>query len=110
HAAPEPFPSFPGDPVPPTSPSASVSFAALGDPNTFVPPDTMGSAGLSNVVAMLNTQVRIQDKLGNTNDTTTLSNFWHSAGSFTSVTDPRIAYDPAYNRWIATATADPRKA
>src|SRR5438034_146272 len=65
HASPGPLSGFPGDPVTPSSPSASVSFPALGDPNTFVPPDTMGAAGISNVVTMLNTEVRIQDKLGN---------------------------------------------
>jgi hypothetical protein len=56
---------------------------------------------------MLNTQVRIQNRTGTTNySTTSLSNWWSGAGSFTEVFDPRILYDPYENRWIATAVTD----
>src|SRR5437762_9987613 len=40
------------------SPSNSISFLGLADDNTAAPPDTYGAVGPSNVVTMLNTQVR----------------------------------------------------
>lgn len=107
--APSPPPGFGGDPTTITSPPPAISFSALGDPNTFVPPDTMGAVGLTNCVTMLNTQVRIQTKLGTNVATTTLSNFWSSAGSFVRIADPRIVYDVYRNRWIACAIVDPQR-
>lgn len=56
---------------------------------------------------MLNTQVRIQDRNGNTISTTSLLGWWQNRISGISVVfDPRILYDPYSQRWIATAAAN----
>jgi hypothetical protein len=98
-----------GSPAPQPSPGPTTNFQALTDNNGPFPPDTMGAAGLSNVVTMLNTQVRIQTRSGTTVQTMTLANFWTSTniGSYTEVFDPRIVYDPYNNRWIACASVEP---
>ncbi len=101
-------PGVPGGGGGPASPSPAGGFQGLGDNNTLTPPDTDGCVGPTNVVTMLNTQVRIQDRLGRTNSTVTLSNWW--ATKISGVVfpfDPRILYDPLSKRWIATAAANP---
>ena len=100
-------PGFPGQGPPSASPAPSVDFSGLSDLGTFVPPDTHGAVGASNVVTTLNTQVRIQTRTGTVVDTTSLSNFWSSVGPFSTVSDPRVIYDPFYKRWIATAIVEP---
>ncbi len=96
-------PSF--DPLAP--PGTVNSFLGLGDNNTSIPPDTMGAAGPNHLVVMLNTQVRIQNKLGGTIDTVTLDNFWTSmTGLSGNPFDPKIVYDSLSGRWIATVDAD----
>ncbi len=101
--APSPFP-----PVLPNSPAPTTNFPGLDDNNFTWPPDTDGCVGPSNVVTMLNTQVRIQDRSGNTISTTSLLSWWQSRISGLSVVfDPRILYDPYSQRWVATATANP---
>ena len=89
------------------SPSPSVSFLGLDDNNYTTPPDSQGAVGPSNVVTMLNSQVRIQNRLGTNLSTVTLSNWWSSLGNVTNVYDPRITYDPYGKRWIAAAGAEP---
>jgi hypothetical protein len=100
-------PGFPSQRTPSASPAPSVDFSGLGDLGTFFPPDTHGAVGASNVVTTLNTQVRIQTRTGTVVDTTSLSNFWSSVGPFSTVSDPRVIYDPFYKRWIATAIVEP---
>src|SRR5258708_3272390 len=51
-----------GSPAAQPSPATTTDFQALTDNNFLHPPDTMGTAGFSNVVTMLNTQVRIQSR------------------------------------------------
>jgi hypothetical protein len=105
--APGPLP-WPFPPVLPNSPAPTVNFQGLADNNATWPPDTDGCVGPNHVVTMLNTQVRIQDRSGNTNSTTSLLSWWQSRISGISVVfDPRILYDPYSQRWIAVATANP---
>ncbi len=101
-------PSAPPSPSGPSilsSPAPAVSFQGLGDDNTRFPPDTDGCVGPNHVVTMLNTQVRVQNRTGTTNySTTTLQSWWSDKFGFTvSPFDPRILYDPFSNRWIAIA-------
>ena len=104
--APTPLPS-PVPPALPNSPAPTVTFQGLADNNATWPPDTDGCVGPNHVVTMLNTQVRIQDRSGNTNSTTSLLSWWQSRISGISVAfDPRILYDPYSQRWIATAAAN----
>ena len=82
-------------------PALITNFAALGDNNTSIPPDTHGAAGPNHLMTMLNTQVRRQSLSGATQSTTSLSSFWFPAGA-SGPFDPRIIYDAGSGRWLAT--------
>lgn len=86
------------------SPAASVSFQALPDDGTVIPPDTQGAAGPDRLMVTLNSQVRIQDKQGDALTTVSLPSFWSSLG-VSDPFDPRVAYDPFNDRWIFSAAA-----
>jgi hypothetical protein len=91
----------------PSPPMVTAGFVALPDNNTSIPPDTMGAAGPSHLVAMLNTEVRVQNKAAGIISTVSLSTFWTSGtGLVGSPFDPRIVYDSLSGRWIAAVDAD----
>ncbi|MFQ5606612.1 MAG: MopE-related protein, partial [Candidatus Zixiibacteriota bacterium] len=90
-------------------PTVTTSFLALPDNATAIPPDTHGAVGPSHVMTMLNSQVRIQTKVGVTVSTVSLSTFWAPAGG-SGVFDPRLKYDAGSNRWVATCDSDRRTA
>ncbi|MCZ6774914.1 MAG: hypothetical protein O7D34_00475, partial [Ignavibacteria bacterium] len=85
--------------MPPT-----LTFDALLDNNTSIPPDTYGSVGPSHVMTMLNTEVRIQTKAGATVSTVSLSTFWISITG--SKFDPKVNYDAGSGRWLAVVDAN----
>ena len=92
----------------PLVPPVYNGFQALADNFTYIPPDTQGAVGPLDVVTMLNTQVTIQSRTGvvRAGYPITLSAFWSPLGSFTQQTapyDPRVFYDAASDRWIASA-------
>jgi Dictyostelium (slime mold) repeat len=98
-----------GPPVPPSpaGPPVTASFAALGDNNTAIPPDTMGAVGPAHLMTMLNTEVRIQNKVGGIVSTVSLATFWTAGTGLTgSLFDPHVIYDSISGRWIATVGAD----
>lgn len=99
-------PSLPYTPAALIAPTPSVSFQGLGDTGTGFPADTQGAVGPEHIMTMLNTQVRVQDRVGNTNLTKSLFSWWTNAGTFSRVFDPRVTFDPYKGRWIATACAD----
>ena len=83
-------------------------FQALGDNFTAIPPDTQGAVGPQDLVTMLNTQVTIQSRTGTVRQgyPITLNAFWSPLGPFSNNAlpfDPRIFYDAASDRWIASA-------
>jgi hypothetical protein len=83
------------------------AFLALLDNLTVIPPDTMGAAGPSHLMTMLNTEVRIQGKTGSVVSTISLSSFWTSNTGLTgNPFDPHIIYDSLGGRWIATVDAN----
>lgn len=86
------------------SPPMEVSFQALDDNNTRIPPDTHGAVGPNHVMTTLNTQVRLQDRNGTNLTTLSLQAFWAATG-VTDVFDPKTLYDPYGNRFITTAMA-----
>jgi hypothetical protein len=91
----------------PAGPTVLSSFAALEDDNTAIPPDTMGAVGPLHLMTMLNTQVRIQTKVGVTISTVSLAAFWTSGTGLTGDPfDPKVVYDSIHGRWIATVDAD----
>src|SRR5437667_9722995 len=73
---PQEYPSSPFSAATADSPTASPSFLALDDNNAVWPPDTQGAVGVSNVVTMLNSQVRIQTRLGTNVSTVLFSDWW----------------------------------
>ena len=90
------------DPAAAQSGPASLSFLALPDNNTVIPPDTYGAVGPNHVMTMLNSQVRIQNKAGVLVSTVNLSTFWASLDSSRTAFDPRVQYDALHGRWIAS--------
>jgi hypothetical protein len=88
-------------------PAIIDNFAALGDNNTAIPPDTMGAAGPSHLMTMLNTQVRIQTKTGGVISTVSTPTFWTSGtGLSGGPFDPHVVFDSISGRWIATVFAN----
>ena len=88
-----------------------ANFAALGDNNTSIPPDTMGAVGPNHLMVMLNTEVRIQQKDGTVLNTVSLSTFWTSGtGLSGNPFDPRVVYDSLSGRWMAVVDANPQAA
>lgn len=105
-AAPEAVsPEAAAAPAAPLSPPPAVSFLALLDDITYIPPDTGGSVGLDHLMTTLNSQVRIQDKTGGVISTVSLFNFWSILG-IQSAFDPHSVYDSVANRWIFCAVSD----
>ena len=92
----------------PPSPAAGASFSAVLDDGSRFNPDTQGAVGPNHLMATLSSQVRIQDRSGNTLSSMTLAQFW--SGLSTEVFDPRVLYDPVNQRWIHTAIANPGQA
>ncbi len=84
-------------------------FPALLDTYRTAPPDTGGAVGPNHVVTMLNAQVQIQSRAGEVRAgyPIDLNSFWSALGNFTDTYDPRIQYDAAEDRWIATAGVNP---
>jgi hypothetical protein len=104
-----PRPVTPVQPAPGSgqpSPAPVVSFPALGDNNTVIPPDTHGAVGPNHVMTSLNSEVRIQDRVGNVISTVSLDTFWASVAPGGGVFDPKLLYEPFNNRWIFTAGVD----
>ncbi|HXG47441.1 MAG TPA: hypothetical protein VNO52_07450 [Methylomirabilota bacterium] len=95
------------------SPPVAIGFQAIPDydTNRFVPPDTHGAVSSSYVLTMLNEHVRVQTRSGtNVFGPVSLSNWWATAGTFTTIFDPKVLYDPYADRWIATVLTDPQAA
>ncbi len=82
-----------------------TGFQGLLDDYTVVPPDTHGAVGPRDVVTMLNSQVLIQSRNGQirTGYPITLNDFWSGLGNFQDTFDPRMLYDAAGGRWIASS-------
>ena len=89
--------------------SVTLNFLALADNQRVIPPDTHGAVGPNHVMTMLNSQVRIHDRLGGTISTVSLAGFWVTSGGL-GFFDPRLRYDPASSRWMATVDSDSRSA
>jgi hypothetical protein len=89
------------------APALSTSFPALGDNDTAIPPDTMGAAGPSHLMTMLNSQVRIQTRTGADLGTVSLAAFWTAGTDLVGDPfDPKLVYDSLSGRWLATVDAD----
>lgn len=93
----------PFDSIKRQSPKTNLLFPGLGDNNTSIPPDLGGAVGRNHLMIALNTQVAFQDKVGTLlMPPISLNTFWQTTGTF----DPKVLYDPYYDRWIVTACAN----
>jgi hypothetical protein len=70
----------------------------------FIPPDSMGSVGPSQVLVAVNGRIKVFDKQGNLGglNVTDLS-FFSSVRNGSDVTDPQVEYDRLAGRWIVSA-------
>jgi hypothetical protein len=71
----------------------------------FIPPDSMGSVGPTQIVVFVNGLIRVYDKQGNVvalNDVSD-SDFWSSVSNGSEPTDPGVEYDRLSQRWILSA-------
>jgi hypothetical protein len=100
----------PGPTDPLAAPTLADDFAALIDSETVIPPDTMGAAGPSHLMTMLNDRVVIQTKTGTTvGSVATLSAWWTGVSGFSgSPYDPRLIYDSLSSRWMAVVDVNSR--
>lgn len=81
------------------SPQPDTSFLGLDDSGNSIPPDVNGAPGPDHLMVTLNTQVRIQDRIGNDLGTVSLGMFWTELPGG-STFDPKILYDFEEDRWI----------
>lgn len=88
----------------PVSPAPADTFEATLDNGTSIPPDTHGAVDSNYCVTTINTSVHIQTRAGVNVSSVSLNGFWSSlvsSGTF----DPRVHYDPYYNRWTVVTVA-----
>jgi outer membrane protein assembly factor BamB len=91
----------------PLAPPLTAGFAALGDNNYAIPPDTYGAVGPNHLMVAANTQVRFQNKTGGVLSTLTLNQFWSVVNGGSGAFDPRVVYDQLAGRWVSVASDDP---
>lgn len=85
-----------------------TSEASLPGGGPFIPPDMGGSVGAGYVMQMINGEVSTYTTTGSAvGSPASLNTFWNSIDSTavgnTSVSDPRVIYDPSSGRWFASA-------
>jgi hypothetical protein len=70
----------------------------------FVPPDSMGAVGPSQILVFVNGRIRVYDKQGNLGGLNlTDSAFWAPIRNGAEPTDPGVEYDRLSQRWIVSA-------
>ncbi len=90
-------------------PDPGVSFLAVSSTeSSYIPPDTMGSVGPTQILIHVNGRVKLFDKTGvlgaiNVTDET----FWNSVDDNEGVSDPHVEYDRLSGRWFLTAINTP---
>jgi Bacterial Ig-like domain len=85
--------------------TAGTSFlgARLSESN-FVPPDSMGAVGPSQVLVSVNGRIKVFDKNGSLGGLNlTDSQFWAPVRNGAEPTDPGVEYDRLSGRWIVSA-------
>jgi len=87
-----------------TSPSPLLTFVGQTD-DGFIPPDTDGAVSESFVVSTVNNTVNFKDRAGNELFNQSLFGFWSSMSPST-LTDPRVRFDPFGKRFVITESAD----
>ena len=93
-------------PLLPVSPAPVDTFQATLSSGTSIPPDTHGDVDSQYCITAVNTDVKIQTRVGGLVSNVSIDGFWSALltsgpGAF----DPRVHYDPYYKRWIMVADA-----
>lgn len=90
------------------SPVPDTTFNGLSDNGQSIPPDVNGAIGPNHLMISLNTQVRIQDRVGNNLHTVSLSAFFYGLPGASGSFDPKIFFEPHSERWflIAPSSSD----
>lgn len=88
------------------SPLPTLQFESAVDDGSRLTPDTAGAAGPTQVVTVVNSEVRVHDREGQTLASITLDQFFSTFGDDIVTYDPRCVFDPFANRWILTAAAN----
>ncbi len=85
------------------TPDAGFRGARLSESN-FVPPDSMGAVGPSQVLVDVNGRIKVFDKNGSLGGLNlTDSQFWAPVRNGAEPTDPGVEYDRLSGRWIVSA-------
>jgi hypothetical protein len=101
--SPVPAPARAGGPLAPFPAGTSFLGAQISE-SGFIPPDSMGSVGPTQVLVAVNGRFKVFSKTGtigalNVSDTT----FWSSVRNSRGVSDPQVEYDRLSRRWIVSA-------
>ena len=92
--------------IQPLSPqTVSTSFLAVQDSESgFIPPDSMGAVGPTQILVAVNGRIKVFDKLGNLGSlNATLDAFFGSVlPGGAGTTDPRCRFDRLSQRWFVT--------
>jgi len=87
------------------APTVGTSFlgAQISDTVGYVPPDSMGSVGPSQIVVAVNGRLKVFNKSGTVQFSVDDETFWSSVRNGTGVSDPEVEYDRLSGRWIIAA-------
>ena len=88
-------------PLNPQSLGANFQGISYGDTPGFIPPDSMGAAGPSQILAIANGRIRVYTKSGGSGAlSATTDEFFASVLGSSSTSDPHIRYDRLSGRWF----------
>jgi hypothetical protein len=90
---------------PRSSLSEGTSFlGADSNDSGFIPPDSMGAVGPSQILVFVNGRMRLFDKQGNPDPNLDVTDtaFWTPVRNGVQVTDPGVEYDRLSQRWIVS--------
>jgi len=82
--------------------SVGANFLAVqfGSESPYVPPDSMGAVGPSQVLVCVNGRIKVFDKTGTLGPLNTTTKTFFSTLQINSPSDPRVRYDRLSGRWF----------
>jgi hypothetical protein len=87
--------------APQTIGTSFLGIQGPGPESPYVPPDSMGDVGPSQVLVGANGRIKVFDKNGTLGPlNTTMDNFFASVGGASGTSDPHIRYDRLSGRWF----------
>ncbi|HEY6653893.1 MAG TPA: Ig-like domain-containing protein [Solirubrobacterales bacterium] len=85
------------------NPSSTNFLGAQSNESGFIPPDSMGAVGPSQVLVFVNGRIKVFDKQGNLGGLNVSdSAFWAPVRNGSEPTDPGVEYDRLSQRWIVS--------